>query len=98
MYGNGNDDAPETDSTQNPDSAIKSGSKLASIAKSNFFVTNITSKVAGKISGKKLTLTKVKGAYLCKKSKMKHNIFTKTQNLGKSKYTYNFDVGTEQPD
>ncbi len=48
----------------------------------------MTTKVSAKISGNKLTLTRAKGSVLCKKSKMKKNIFTKITKLKKTKYTY----------
>lgn len=61
---------------------------LTTVKNSKYFVTNMTSKVAAKLSGAKLILTKAGDGFLCKKSKLVNNIFTKITSLNKSKYTY----------
>ncbi len=72
----------------NKNKSTKSKNYLKTISSSKYFVTNMTTKVSANISGNKLTLTKAKGAYLFRKSKMKNKVFQKSTKLKKSKYTY----------
>ncbi len=84
--GNNNQETIEPQVGNN--NSTKSKNYLKTISSSKYFVTNMATKVSAKISGNKLTLTKAKGAYLFRKSKMKNKVFQRSTTLKKSKYTY----------
>lgn len=75
-------------STDSSSSSTSDADYLKLVKNSKFFVTNMTSKVAAKLTGAKLVLTKAGDGFLCKKSKLSGNIFTKISILSKSKYSY----------
>ncbi|MBE5906603.1 MAG: hypothetical protein E7277_07410 [Lachnospiraceae bacterium] len=69
------------------------GSYLKKVLKSAYFVTNMGSKVSGKIESGKLTLKRGKDGFLCKKSKMKGGIFTKIVTMNKKSYRFKLAKG-----
>ena len=90
----------DTDSDEYPSNNDNSASSSSSyinyynkIKKAKYFVTNMTSQVSGKIKNGKLILKKGTYGFLCKKWKIKHNVFTKSKTLNKKKYKFKLAKG-----